>query len=207
MIIYLHGFSSSSASNKAGVFKRALAGTRFEILDYPAHRPHAAVSSITRAITRASSASPDEGVTLMGSSLGGFYARFLAATLDLVENVVMINPALQPQITLKPYIGLNTNMVTGQSFEFGQQDYADLVAYDIGSEPHVKPTLVLLDEGDEVIDYRVAARVYAAAGRVRVYPGGSHRFEHIDEAMPEIRRFIAAPEKNGFCRRRLERLQ
>ena len=38
-----------------------------------------------------------------------------------------------------------------------------------------------------MIDHRVAAQAYAAAGRVHVYPGGSHRFEHIEEAVAEIR--------------------
>ena len=133
MIIYLHGFSSSAASNKAEVFKRALAETRFLILDYPAHRPHAAVSSIARSITRALTEFPDEKVTLMGSSMGGFYAQFLAAELDTVKSVVLINPALQPQITLKPYIGMNTNMVTGEPFEFAQQDFEALSEYDKGS--------------------------------------------------------------------------
>ncbi|MCP5407343.1 MAG: alpha/beta fold hydrolase [Chromatiaceae bacterium] len=189
MIIYLHGFSSSAASNKAEVFKRALAETRFLILDYPAHRPHAAVSSIARSITRALTEFPDEKVTLMGSSMGGFYAQFLAAELDTVKSVVLINPALQPQITLKPYIGMNTNMVTGEPFEFAQQDFEALSEYDKGSVVG-KPTLVLLDEGDEVIDHRVAAQAYAAAGRVHVYPGGSHRFEHIEEAVAEIRGFM-----------------
>jgi len=197
MIIYLHGFSSSAASNKAEVFKRALSGTRFLILDYPAHQPHAAVSYITRRITRALSEFPGEGLTLMGSSMGGFYAQFLAAAMDAVERVVMINPALQPQMTLKPYIGLNTNMVTGEPFEFTQQDFADLAEYAIGTVAHGKPSLLLLDEGDEVIDYRHAARVYATAGRVLVYPGGSHRFEHIEEAIAEIRKFIASKTPSG----------
>lgn len=193
MIIYLHGFSSGAASNKAGIFQRALTETPFLILDYPAHQPHAAVSIITRSITGALSEYPDEGVTLMGSSMGGFYAQFLAAALDAVDSVVMLNPALQPQTTLEPYIGLNTNMVTGEPFEFSRQDFEALRDYDTGPVPSGKPSLVLLDEGDEVIDHRVAVQRYATAGKVIVYPGGSHHFDHIDEAVPEIRKFLASP--------------
>ena len=191
MIIYLHGFSSAAASNKAGIFKRALSENPFLILDYPAHQPHAAVSLITRTIISAKSEYPGEVLTLMGSSMGGFYARFLALALAVVDRVVMINPALQPQLTLEPYIGLNTNMVTGEPFEFSRQDFEDLADYACEPVSQLTPTLVLLDEGDEVIDHRVAASAYATAGRVVVYPGGSHRFEHIDEAIPEIRNFVA----------------
>lgn len=190
MIIYLHGFSSSAASNKAAVFKQALATIPFHVLDYPAHQPHAAVASITRAITGALAATPEEPVILMGSSMGGFYAQFLAAALDVVDGVIMINPALQPQLTLKPYIGTNINMVTGEPFELSRQDFDDLAEYDLGPVPAVKPVLVLLDEGDEVIDYRVAAEFYRNRAEVLIYPGGSHRFEHIEQAIEEIEKFL-----------------
>jgi predicted esterase YcpF (UPF0227 family) len=126
--------------------------------------------------------------------MGGFYTQFLAAALDVVDSVVMINPALQPQTTLAPYIGLNINLVTGEPFEFSRQDFEDLREYDTGPVPPEKPTLVLLDEGDEVIDHRTALRRYAAAGRVIVYPGGSHCFEHIEEAIPAIRKFLVLPK-------------
>lgn len=49
------------------------------------------------------------------------------------------------------------------------------------------PTLVLLDEADEALDYRTAQAFYRDCGQVIVYPGGSHRFEHLPAALPEIR--------------------
>jgi predicted esterase YcpF (UPF0227 family) len=50
------------------------------------------------------------------------------------------------------------------------------------------PTLVLLDKADEVIDYRVAESFYRGCGTTIVYAGGSHRFDHLPEALPAIRR-------------------
>jgi len=47
---------------------------------------------------------------------------------------------------------------------------------------------VLLDAGDEVLDYRIAEGTFYACGRTLVWPGGSHRFEHLPDALPEIRR-------------------
>ncbi|MCB1762317.1 MAG: alpha/beta fold hydrolase [Gammaproteobacteria bacterium] len=190
MVIYLHGFSSGAASNKAATFRQALPEIPFLILDYPAHQPHAAVTFITHQITQAKSSYPDQALVLMGSSMGGFYARFLAAALDVVDRVVLINPALEPEKTLKSYIGLNRNMVTGEPFEFSQQDFDDMADYLIGPSSPTRPTLVLLDEGDEVIDYRVAAGIYEREGKVVCYPGGSHRFEHIEAALLEIRHFL-----------------
>jgi predicted esterase YcpF (UPF0227 family) len=189
MIVYLHGFSSGAGSSKAKALKEALAPARFLVPDYPSHRPHAAVRELTQFINEAVAARNGSQVMLIGSSLGGYYAQYLAAKLDVIDNVVLINPALQPQLTLRPCIGHNTNMVTGQPFEFREQDIVALARYDMAQGSSVKPTLVLVDEGDEVIDYRDALRRYEDIGHVIVYPGGSHRFEHVEEAATEIALF------------------
>jgi len=125
----------------------------------------------------------------MGSSLGGYYAQYLATRLEQVSGVILINPALQPQHTLKPYIGQLSNQVTGESFEFRESDFLELEEFDIPAEDIRVPTLVLLDKGDDVIDYQFAAHRYQDVGRVIVYPGGSHWFDHLEEAIPEILKF------------------
>ena len=127
---------------------------------------------------------------MIGSSLGGFYARYLGETSSRVARVVLINPALRPWLTLAPCLGDNTNYVSGEPFRFERADLSALEDYRIERLQHPKPTLVLLDAGDEVIDSRVAAEDYAACGKVVCYPGGSHRFEHVAEAVAEIRVFI-----------------
>ena len=131
----------------------------------------------------------NEPLMLIGSSLGGYYAQYLAANLDIVTKVVLINPALQAQKTLHPYIGQQTNMVTGESFVFTQQDFDKLQLFDVSIEDISVPTLVLLDEDDELIDCRFAEQKYQVVGRVVVYPGGSHWFDHLEEAIPEIVNF------------------
>lgn len=126
---------------------------------------------------------------LVGSSLGGYYAQYLGVHLETVDRVVLINPALQPQKTLAPYIGRNTNLVTGEVFELSRPDFEALADYELAPEATPAPTLVLLDQGDDVIDHRIAAERYRYAGRVIVYPDGSHRFEHLHEAAAQIKAF------------------
>jgi hypothetical protein len=128
-------------------------------------------------------------VMLVGSSLGGYYARYLATVIEAVNSVVLINPALNPGDTLDVCLGQNTNMVTGEPFELTPDDLRNLRTYDVPRAGVLKPTLVLLDAGDEVIDYRVAETFYQDRGQVIVYPGGSHRFEHLNEAAREITAF------------------
>ena len=189
MIVYLHGFSSAATSHKANLLKQALAPIKFFIADYPSHQPRAAIQSAIQYIGQTLEKHNQQQITLIGSSLGGYYAQYLGATLDVVQKVILINPALQPQHTLKPYVGQNINMVTGKPFVFSEQDFDDLTEYDIALADVKTPTLVLLDAGDEIIDYRVAAKRYNDIGRVVIYPDGSHQFEHIDQAVVEIAMF------------------
>ena len=189
MIVYLHGFSSAVSSNKANLLKKALRPIRFCIPDYPSHRPSAAIKSIAHYIDKTLGKHYQGPLTLMGSSLGGYYAQYLGAKLNAVWKVILINPSLQPQRTLKPYIGRNINMVTGKPFLFSQQDFDELVQFDLAPADVKTSTLVLLDEGDAIIDYRVALTRYQKLGRVVIYPDGSHQFDHINQAVAEIGEF------------------
>lgn len=191
VIVYLHGFSSGAASAKARFFQTALAPVPVVVPDYASHRPRAAVDTIKRCIDTTLQQHREQRLVLMGSSLGGYYAQYFGAHLEAVGRVVLINPALQPQQTLAPYIGRNTNMVTAEVFEFSQRDFDALADYDLAAGLGPAPTLVLLDEGDEVIDYRIAAERYRDAGRVVVYPGGSHGFEHLQQGAAEVRAFLS----------------
>jgi predicted esterase YcpF (UPF0227 family) len=196
MIVYLHGFSSGAASQKAVKLKRMLAPLPMIIPEYPSHRPSESIALLTQTINRQASGKRDGKIMLIGSSLGGYFAQYLAATMPVVNGVVLINPALQPQLTLQPYIGEQTNMVTGEPFELRQQDLEELAQFEVPVHAVKVPSLMLLDEGDEVIDYRYASNRYVSLGRVIVYPGGSHWFDHLEAAVPEILSFYQSLDKN-----------
>ena len=125
------------------------------------------------------------GVHLIGSSLGGFWAQVLAPEFD--ASMVLINPSVRPDETLARHVGRYRNEATGGETVLTATDVAELRHYRVEPcDPRV-PTLVLLDSADEVLDYRVAEAAFRGCGRTLVYPGGSHRFEHLPEALPEIR--------------------
>ena len=190
-IIYLHGFSSAPASHKAQRLREALAPMPLRIADYPSHRPQQAIEAVTTLIEQNRRRHPHDRLALMGSSLGGYYAQYLASTRDDIDRVVLINPALDPQPPLEPWIGANTNMVTGEPFHFSRETWERLADFDAPSTSITTPTLLLLDSGDEVIPHRFAVAKYRnLSGRTIVYPGGSHAFDHLDEAIPEIVAFL-----------------
>ncbi len=187
MIIYLHGFNSSGGSVKASTLRRMFAPVPVLSPTYPAHRAAEAVQFLRNYIGRAREQYPhDLRLVLAGSSLGALYARYIARELNAA--IVLINPAMRPEQDLLARVGRNHNEATGEKYLLTEAQVRVLGTLHVdGCDPAV-PTLVLLDEGDELLDYRIAAAFFARCGRIITYPGGSHRFEHLTEAEPEIRR-------------------
>jgi predicted esterase YcpF (UPF0227 family) len=111
-IVYLHGFNSAPQSHKAQYMQRYMAerglGDRFVCPKLP-HRPDEAVALVEAEIAR----HPAGGATLVGSSLGGFYATHLAEKHGL--RAVLLNPAVRPGRDLESYIGIQRNLYSGEA--------------------------------------------------------------------------------------------
>ena len=110
----------------------------------------------------------DAPLTVVGSSLGGYYATYLAEKYEL--RAALINPAVVAPNSLAEYIGTQTNLYTGESFEFTAAHIAQLRALEV---PRITPEryLLLVETGDEVLDYRQAVSRYAGCEQ-RVLAGG-----------------------------------
>jgi predicted esterase YcpF (UPF0227 family) len=186
MIVYLHGFISGGTSAKAAWLRRHLPDILVLSPTYPAHLATEAPQCLREYIATARREHrQDEKLLLIGSSMGGFWSRYLAA--ELSAGMVLINPATRPDVGLMDLVGVNKNEATGEEFVLTAEQVKALAAYVRPTCDRNVPTLVLLDEADEVIDYRQAQAFYRDCGKVIVYPGGSHRFDHLAEALPEIR--------------------
>lgn len=186
MIIYFHGFNSGGTSAKAAWLRQHLPDITVLSPTYPAHLAEEAPAQLRAYVARVRREHPhDRRLLLVGSSLGGFWARYLAP--EWGASMALINPAMFPE-TLTHAVGPNKNEATGEEYVLTIEQVNALVRYQVPKcNPNV-PTLVLLDENDEVLDYREAETFYRDCARVIVYPGGSHGFEHLEEALPEIRR-------------------
>lgn len=112
-------------------------------------------------------------VTLVGSSLGGFYATWLAERHDC--RAVLVNPAVIAHLSLEHYLGPQTNFHTGERFEFTRRHIAELEALEVPAITRPGRYWLLAEEGDEVLDYRLAVTRYRGA-RQTVLPGGDHSF-------------------------------
>jgi len=183
VIIYLHGFNSSPQSHKAQVLGQYMA-ERGRAQEYacPALPPLA--GEAVRAIEKLVSA----GVCLVGSSLGGFYATYLAEKHGL--RAVLINPAIEPHVGLRAYLGPQKNLHSGQPYELTE---AHLREWEKLYAPRITPQryLLLVETGDEVLDYRQAVARYAGAEQV-VVEGGDHSLQSFPRHLPRILEFCRA---------------
>ena len=183
-ILYLHGFRSSPASWKIRLLSEQMAATGLgERLLCPAlsHVPSEAIAQAEALITAAA----DGPLTLIGSSLGGYYATWLAEKHDL--RAVLINPAVLAPLSLTEHIGKQTNLHTGETFEFAASHIDELRAIEV---PTITPEryLLLVETGDEVLDYREAVARYAGCRQI-VLEGGDHSFTRFPEFVPQILEF------------------
>jgi predicted esterase YcpF (UPF0227 family) len=184
MLIYLHGLNSAPASHKAQLLCREMA-TRGQAAYWrcPALPPEPLLAITTIEAEIRAATEQCETITLVGSSLGGFYATHLAEKHDL--RAVLLNPAVQPQQDLEVYIGPQRNLYTGATYELTAEHIAQWRALDV---PRVHPEryLLIVETGDEVLDYRAAVRKYAGSRQI-IVPGGDHSLRsfprHIDEIL------------------------
>ena len=100
---------------------------------------------------------------------------------------MLINPALRPDEELLDAVGPQHNEAIGENYVLIAAEVRALGAYRRSRCDPAVPGLVLLDQADESLDYRVAEAFYRGCGKTLIYPGGSHRFEHLVEALADIR--------------------
>jgi uncharacterized protein len=184
VVLYLHGFTSGPQSFKARALhthmqQRGLAD-RFICPQLPPS-PKAAIALADDIIV--TKVRGGETPTLVGSSLGGYYATWLAERHDL--KAVLVNPAVVAHLSLEPLIGPQTNLYTGETFEFTRDHIAELRALEVPVLSRPERFWLLVETGDEVLDYRLAVARYAGA-RQTVLDGGDHSFTRWTDYLDEI---------------------
>lgn len=121
--------------------------------------------------------------TLVGSSLGGFYATWLAERYDL--RAALVNPAVLAHVSLEQFVGPQRNLYSGEKFEFTHAHIAELRALELPRLARPERFWLLVETGDELLDYRQAVSRYAGA-RQTVLAGGDHSFTRWADYLDEI---------------------
>ena len=184
-ILYFHGFASSSNSNKAKVLKKYISknhkNTEIIIPDLD-NNFKLAVSQINTLIDNAK-----HPIVFIGSSLGGYYASYFSTKLKTKS--VLINPAIPPLKDFEMYLGENENYSTGEKFIITQEDIRYIRKMSYKKYANTENTYVLLESGDEVLNYKETAKYFSSSYLDIIY-GGSHSYESLDEKLKNIVNFI-----------------
>ena len=181
MIVYLHGFNSSPYSGKAIQLGDYLLGLgRGDEYYCPAlsNSPREAIAQVEARLE-----GNTEPVTLVGSSVGGFYATYLAEKHGW--KAVLMNPAVHVHVLMRVALGPQTNWHTGEQWVLTEDHLRELAAMDLDRITRPERSLLMVQTGDEVLDYRDAVSYYAGARHI-IEPGGDHGFIDFEHHLSTI---------------------
>jgi uncharacterized protein len=192
MLMYLHGFNSSPQSIKARQLQARLhsmgRGGEFACPALP-ERPAQAIALLEREMTRLEremARPPSPSITLVGSSLGGYYATWLAETHGV--RAVLVNPAITPHLGLRAYLGPQRNLYTGAPYELTEQHLTELQALWVERPTRPERYYLIVTTGDEVLDYREATEKYVGTKQL-VVQGSDHGFAEFEQYLDSVLEF------------------
>lgn len=195
--LYLHGFLSSPQSLKAqqvhDYYRQHGCPERLSVPQLPFEPQHAidtAEQELQRLMSlyRPNAGARDLPLLIIGSSLGGFYATWLAQHYDV--HAALINPAVRPYELLDDYLGPNTHYHTGEVHELTHDHIAQLQQLYCPTVSDPQRLMLLLQTGDETLDYRLAADYYRNCP-AWLEGGGDHSFQHFEQRLSMLMQFAS----------------
>ena len=184
-LLYLHGFNSSPDSTYAKVFLsffNKIYSLSLLVSNLPIS-PKETILLLEEIIK-----AHKKEVSLIGSSLGGFYAAYLAEKYKLKS--VLINPVISSHLkNMKGLIGEHENYNTGEKYFFSKSNFEELFDYKIRIFSFPLDQLFLLQLGDEVLDQKKTLKHNKDSFSL-VEDEGSHKFEDFEKYLPLIYDFM-----------------
>ena len=186
-LLYLHGFRSSPRSTKAQLTLEAVRARAADMEIYcPAlsASPHQAITDIEVHTAKW----PKARTAIVGSSLGGFYATYLAERWGC--KAVLLNPAVYPARDLAAHLGEQTLWQDPQTpFIFERRYLDELRSLEVSSITHPDRYFAVIAKGDEVLDWREMTGHYSGA-RIRLLEGSDHALSDYPEHLGAVLDFL-----------------
>lgn len=177
-LVYLHGFRTTTSA-KVGHFRKMFPDWDVVDFQYDPHKPDEAADALDdylRPIARL-----NEEVIVVGTSLGGFWARWVTANYPFAG--VLINPSFQPDKTLP--IGTYKCYDTGKDIIVDHTNLNEFDKYKCNGRQY--STMLSMD--DEIIDPQTTIDELTKTNRVATqFVGGGHRFDNVEAIKKEIER-------------------
>ncbi len=185
-LLYLHGFNSSPQSLKAQQISQYMSDNHcLDQLLCPQipSVPEEARLFLEQLVEETLENYP---LSFAGSSLGGYYATYLAEKYS--GSAVLINPSVKPYETLSAHLGENKFYFDEGCWEFDESHIQQLKDMKVEKITEPERYLVLLQTGDETLDYREAELKYKNSQCI-IEQGGDHSFVGFERYIVQIIQF------------------
>jgi uncharacterized protein len=173
LVVYLHGFRSSPRSSKAQMTGDAIAHREKQGAPIEWYCPQLLASpreSMDMVQRHIDAVKPDR-LTVIGSSLGGFYTNYLAERYGCKG--IALNPAVRAGRELAPHVGMMTAYDSEEPFDFRAEYIDELNRMQVESITLPERYLLLAATGDELLDWREMAAFYPGAQQI-IIQGSDH---------------------------------
>jgi len=187
LLLYIHGFNSSSLSHKASVMRSFCEQSRPDIKLISPSLPSFPQEAAQMLAEIVESHMDEFNIGMVGSSLGGYLAIWLNSLYDL--KAVVVNPAIKPYELLVDYLGPQQNPYSGHRYILEPHHIDELKALDTGVLKAPEDFWLLQQTGDEILNYRQAVQYFVNA-KQNVEQGGDHSFVDFERYPPKIIDFL-----------------
>ena len=186
-LLYLHGFRSSPGSTKARLVAQRMAARHPQLTFWCPQlppSPRLAMQAVLQGIT----GWPRERMAVIGSSLGGFYATWIAEQTGC--RAAVLNPAVHPARDLAKYIGEQASWHDpAETFFFRPEYVAELRALQVAAISRPERYYALIAKGDEVLDWREMVGHYPGV-QLRLLEGSDHAIGEFPAHLDEVLAFL-----------------
>jgi predicted esterase YcpF (UPF0227 family) len=200
-LLYLHGFRSSPHSMKAQKVAARVAARHPGVIWWCPQLPPAPAEAMAL-LQQGVAEWPKETMAVVGSSLGGFYARWLSLRVGC--RAALLNPAVFPARDLAQHIGEQTSWHNpGERFFFQPEFVDQLRAMESEIAERARRQAVSLEalfaivaQGDEVLDWREML-AFCMGGHTVLLPGSDHAISDLDQHIDALFDFLWPPRSTA----------
>ena len=127
-------------------------------------------------------------IAVIGSSLGGFYANYLAEKYGC--KAVALNPAVRAARELAPHVGMMTSYDSNEPFDFRPEYINELKALQVERISDPNRYFLIAAKGDELLDWVEMSAFYEGAQQL-ILEGSDHGIADYADHLPRVLEFIS----------------
>lgn len=190
LVVYLHGFRSSPRSSKAVITGEAI--KKLSTVDKPVEwycpqllaSPKLSMDMVENHINQ----SQHTQLVVIGSSLGGYYANYLAEKYGC--KAVALNPAVRAPKELASHVGMLTSYDTNEPYDFRPEYIDELQGLQVEAISNPTRYFLMAAKGDELLDWHEMVDFYKGAEQL-VLEGSDHGIADYSDHLPRVIDFIS----------------